>query len=114
MDGPEIPYREKFEKLATRKGEIVALVSGSDGDLFALGEKYLLRAYMKALAHNESMPDDMKELSAHDMDVDQEARAAIQAYKLRHGIPLDTPPVSEAPQPRSGNAANEDIYASDF
>ena len=115
MDGPKIDenYREKFEKLATCKGEIVALYSNTLGERFALGEKYLLEAYNTAAAHNALMPPDMKAMSGHKMAVSQEGRAAIQEAKNRYGIPLDTPPVSDTPAPRSDVAINDPHYGAD-
>lgn len=99
MDRPKTLYRETFERLATRNGEIIAVVSSSKGRKFGSTEKECLAGYKKASLHNACMPDDLKEGSAHLMAVDQEARAAIQAYKRRNGIPLDTPPVEDTAPP---------------
>lgn len=114
MDRPKIDYRQKFEKLAKRNGEIVAIVSSNVGSKFASTEYELLEEYEEAKAHNEKMPDDLKEGSAHLMEVGQQARAAIQDYKRRKGIPFDTPPVSETPPPRKSNAANDPVYDADI
>jgi hypothetical protein len=121
MDGKKIPYRTKFEKLATRKGEIVAVFSGDafqpptyPEGIAAESEKEIWESYQTSLAHNEAMPDDLKVASAHHMEVSQEARAAIQAYKIRHSMPLNTPPVEDTPPLRYSNAANDENYGADI
>ena len=97
MDGKEIDYREKYERLGkTNEGEIVAVVSNSRGETHVLGESYLLKDYKKAATLVELLPGD--EDLKHVMAISQEARTAIQSYKLRHRIALDTPPVSETPE----------------
>lgn len=116
MDGRHpLDYREKFERLAKCKGEIVAIISDEVGEEGVVDEKWLLRSYEKAAKLNASLLDhaDLKAGSQSMMDAAQEARAAIQAYKLEHNIPLDTPPVSETPPPREGYSANDDYYGAD-
>ena len=83
MDGKEIDYREKYERLGkTNEGEIVAVVSNSRGETHVLGESYLLKDYKKAATLVELLPGD--EDLKHVMAISQEARTAIQSYKLRH------------------------------
>jgi len=114
MDEPKIPYREKFEKLATRKGEIVAIVSNSMREVFALDEGYLLKAYEETVAHNATIPDHLNHASCNVMAVEREARAAIQDYKIKHDIPIDTPLVSETSPPQKRSAANDENYDADI
>lgn len=99
MDGNKTEYRQTFEKLAKRNGEVVAVVSDTDGERFASTERELLEEYLEAATHNAAMPDDLKASSARYMELDQYARAQIQAYKRKHGIPLDTPPVEDTKPP---------------
>ena len=116
MDGPETPYREKFEKLGrTDEGEIVAIITSSLGDRFVESETDILGDYQTSKAFLELLQGD--EDLQHSVDVNQEARAAIQAYKKRHGIPLDTPPVEETPPIRPFTytpAANDENHGADI
>ena len=113
MDGPKIDenYRQKYEGVyRISEGEVVAFFSDTLGRTRPLGEKYLLRAYKIAAANYAFMPPDAKATVSHKMAVSQEGRAAIQAYKKRHGIPLDTPPVDQP----VNITANDENYGADI
>lgn len=107
MDGNEIPYTHRFAKLAkSDESEIVAVISSSTGEEFPVNEKDLLEAYEDHIARNAALPVDDRE---YDLAlVAQEARAAIQDYKIRHNIPLDTPRTVNPFKP-----ANDELYGAD-
>ena len=119
MDGKGTRYEllvGTFNRLATKHGEIVALISRPiyNGKPVIVTEKGALRSYEMSKAHNEQMPYHLKWFSSQEMALRQQARAAIQEAKIHHGIPLDTPPVSETPPaPHSTNAfksANDEVH----
>jgi hypothetical protein len=115
MDGGNFDherYATKFEKLAKMNGEIVALFSrpSFNGKLSALTEEEVFDCYNDSKAHNRKMPDDLKAYSSHRMAEEQKARAAIQRYKARKGIPLDTPPVDPDAPTSFDAAANDPVY----
>lgn len=119
MDRPAPPYRDKFEKLGrTTEGEILAIMTPSTGGRFPVGEHHLLKLYNISATFLALLPGDQD--LTHDMAVMQEARAAIQAYKTKHGIPFDTPPVSEASPPwrmdrlNMNKPANDEHYGADI
>ena len=90
MDGKEITYTEKFDRLAkSDEGEIVAVILSSEGEEYPVNEMDLLESYQEAVAHYAKMPQSLKEYDL--IAVDLQARAEIQDYKIRHNIPLDTP-----------------------
>ncbi len=114
MDDGQKFCTEKFEKLALKKGEVAAIISSSNGDRHCETEKEILTCYQKEKAHNAAMPDDLKPQSSHHMEVSQQARAAIQDYKTKAGVPFDTPPVNLNEPKNFDNTANDEIYGADI
>jgi hypothetical protein len=86
-----------FEKLVLSNGKIAALFSDADGHKFCNTEKQEYESFIHSRIHNAAMPNDLKPLSTHHMEVSQQARAAIHLYKLENNIPLETPHVNKTP-----------------